>query len=77
MTNFDKQIADQQVKWRKNNIDRGLVDDAKGHRQYIISTCDESLWDLFRQRFFGLNGKAIMYKYVAIGDNGPVIKRIS
>jgi len=55
---------------------RGLVDDAKGNRQFIISTCDESLWDLFRQRFSSLNGKAIMYKFVAIGDEGPIVKRI-
>lgn len=56
---------------------RGLVDGAKGDRQFIISTCDESLWQLFRQRFSGLNGKAIMYKFVAIGDKGPIIKRIN
>lgn len=55
---------------------RGLVDDAKGNRQFIISTCDESLWDLFRQRFSSLNGKAIMYKFIAIGDEGPIVKRI-
>ena len=56
---------------------RGLVDDAKGNRQFIISTCDENLWDLFRQRFSSLNGKAIMYKFVAIGDGGPIVKRIN
>jgi exonuclease SbcC len=56
---------------------RGFVDDAKGCRQFVISTCDESLWSLFRQRFSSLNGKAIMYKFVAIGDDGPVVERIS
>lgn len=55
---------------------RSLVDDAKGRRQFIISTCDEGLWNLFRQRFSSLNGRAIMYKFVAIGDEGPVVKRI-
>lgn len=55
----------------------GLIDDAKGYRQFVISTCDESLWELFRQRFSSLNGKAIMYKFVAIGDEGPVVNRIS
>jgi len=53
---------------------RGLVDDAKGNRQFIISTCDESLWDLFRQRFSSLDGQAIMYKFIAIGDEGPIVK---
>lgn len=56
---------------------RCLVDDAKGNRQYIISTCDESLWDLFRQRFSSLDGQAIMYKFIALGDEGPIVKRIS
>ncbi len=55
---------------------RGLVDDANRNRQFIISTSDESLWDLFRRRFSTLNGKAIMYKFVAIGDEGPIVKRI-
>lgn len=56
---------------------QGLVDNAKGNRQFIISTCDESLWNLFRQRFSSLNGKVIMYKFVAIGDEGPIVKRIN
>jgi len=56
---------------------RGLVDDAKGRLQFIISTCDEGLWNLFRQRFSNHNGKAIMYKFIAIGDEGPIVKRIS
>jgi len=56
---------------------RGLVDDSKGDRQFIISTCDENLWELFRQRFSCLNVKAIMYKFIAIGDEGPIIKRIN
>lgn len=55
---------------------RGLIDETNVSRQFIISTCDESLWNLFRQRFSNLNGRAIMYKFAAIGGNGPVVKRI-
>lgn len=56
---------------------RGLVDDFDRPQQFIISTCDESLWELFRQRFSDLTERAIMYKFVAIGEEGPIIKRIN
>jgi exonuclease SbcC len=55
---------------------RSIIDNPSNQRQLIISTCDENMWDLFRQRFQNLNGRAIMYKFVTIGKNGPVIERV-
>lgn len=53
-----------------------LIEATKANKQFIVSTCEDRLFGLMRQRFRRLNGRAIMYEFVSIGDNGPVIKRL-
>lgn len=55
---------------------RSLIEDGKTNRQFIISTCEERLFGLMRQRFGNLGNRAIMYEFISIGDNGPSIKRL-
>lgn len=55
---------------------RGLImKPGKGH-QFIISTCEDRLFRLMRQKFNKLNGKVIFYVFESIGENGPKIKKI-
>jgi len=55
---------------------RGLIMKSdKGH-QFIISTCEDRLFRLMRQKFSKLNGKVIFYVFESIGENGPKIKKI-
>jgi len=55
---------------------RGLImKPGKGH-QFIISTCEDRLFRLMRQKFSKLNGRVIFYVFESIGENGPKIKKI-
>ena len=49
---------------------KGLTD-SDNNRQFIISTCDERLFQLIRQRFGDSSGKAIYHIFDSIGENGP------
>ncbi len=53
---------------------RGLVlseELEKGH-QFIISTCEDRLFRLMKQKFSKMNGRAIFYVFKSIGEKGPV-----
>ncbi|HDZ03155.1 MAG TPA: hypothetical protein ENH52_17215 [Nitrospirae bacterium] len=53
---------------------RGLVlseETGKGH-QFIISTCEDRLFRLMKQKFSKMNGRAIFYAFKSIGEKGPV-----
>lgn len=55
---------------------RGLImEPGKGH-QFIISTCEDRLFRLMRQKFSKMNGRAIFYVFESIGAGGPKIKRL-
>jgi len=45
-------------------------------RQFIISTCDERLFKLMRQRFNTINGRVKYYRFSSIGDQGPVVEPV-
>ena len=55
---------------------RGLIMESGKRHQFIISTCEERLFRLMRQKFSKLNSKAIFYVFESIGENGPKIKRL-
>ncbi|CAB3647490.1 DNA replication and repair protein RecF [Achromobacter mucicolens] len=54
----------------------GLQTSPEGARQFVISTCDEKLLQLARQKFRHLGGKAKFYRFQAIGAGGPVVSEI-
>jgi exonuclease SbcC len=55
---------------------RGLIMEPGRKRQFIISTCDDRLFRLMRQKFSKINGRAIFYVFESIGENGPKIKKM-
>jgi exonuclease SbcC len=54
----------------------GLLESDVGKRQFIISTCDEKLLQLARQKFHHLGERAVFYRFDAIGPEGPVVEKI-
>ena len=54
----------------------GLLESDSGKRQFIISTCDEKLLQLARQKFSHLGGRARFYQFSAISADGPVVEEI-
>lgn len=54
----------------------GLLDSGDDGRQFILSTCDEKLLQLARQKFRYLGERAKFYRFTAIGADGPVIEEI-
>lgn len=55
---------------------KGLITESGKEHQFIISTCEERLFRLMRQKFSKLNGKVIFYVFESIGDKGPRVRRI-
>jgi exonuclease SbcC len=55
----------------------GLLDSDFGKRQFIISTCDEKLFQLARQKFRHLGDHATFYRFEAIGPEGPSVSRMN
>ena len=55
----------------------GLLDSDFGKRQFIISTCDEKLLQLARQKFHHLGERAVFYRFDAIGNEGPLVEKVS
>lgn len=54
----------------------GLQSSPEGARQFVISTCDEKLLQLARQKFRHLGTAARFYRFSAIGANGPMVSEI-
>lgn len=52
----------------------GLLESDFGKRQFIISTCDEKLLQLARQKFRHLGENAKFYRFGAIGSEGPTVE---
>lgn len=51
----------------------GLLKSPEGSRQFVISTCDEKLLQLARQKFRHLGSDAKFYSFSAIGSDGPMV----
>lgn len=54
----------------------GLQNSPDGSKQFVISTCDEKLLQLARQKFRHLGDAAKFYSFSAIGANGPKVAEI-
>ena len=55
----------------------GLIESDENHRQFVISTCDEKLLLLARQRFHHLGTGARFYSFSAIDNDGPVVEAVT
>jgi exonuclease SbcC len=55
----------------------GLLESDSGKRQFIISTCDERLLQLARQKFRHLGERAVFYRFHAIGPEGPLVEKVN
>lgn len=54
----------------------GLLEPSPWKRQFVISTCDEKLLQLARQKFRHLGERAKFYRFASIGDDGPIVDEI-
>lgn len=54
----------------------GLQSSPEGMRQFVISTCDEKLLQLARQKFRYLGDAAKFYRFQAIGRDGPLVSEL-
>lgn len=54
----------------------GLQTSPEGERQFVISTCDEKMLQLARQKFRHLGNAAKFYRFSAIGAEGPMVTQI-
>jgi exonuclease SbcC len=54
----------------------GLLYSDEGSRQFVISTCDEKLFQLARRKFRHFQDSARFYRFSAIGANGPVVDEV-
>lgn len=54
----------------------GLIETEPNARQFVLSTCDEQLFQLARQRFHHLAERVKVYRFVAAGRDGPVIEQM-
>ncbi|WP_198082823.1 hypothetical protein [Variovorax sp. E3] len=54
----------------------GLQSSPEDARQFVISTCDEKLLQLARQKFRHLGTAARFYRFSAIGADGPMVSEI-
>ena len=54
---------------------RGLVMEPRNEHQFIISTCEDRLYHLIRQKFNKINRRVIYYVFESIGENGPIIAK--
>ena len=55
----------------------GLLDSRSGPRQFILSTCDDRLFQLARQKFRHLGSRAAFYAFSSLGNDGPLIDSIA
>jgi DNA repair protein SbcC/Rad50 len=54
----------------------GLAEPEGGGHQFVISTCDEKLLELARQKFRHMGQKAKFYKFLSISAEGPGIAEL-
>lgn len=52
---------------------RGIVSTSPNEWQFIISTCEERLFNLMQKKFSSAN--AIFYQFMGMSDGGPIVER--
>jgi exonuclease SbcC len=54
----------------------GLLEPSPWRRQFVISTCDEKLLQLARQKFRHLGDRAKFYRFSSISEDGPTAEEL-
>ena len=54
---------------------RGMVATAPHRWQFVVSTCEQRLFDLMRRKFSRLAAGAIFYEFLGMTGKGPIIER--
>lgn len=54
----------------------GLIESDSGPRQFILSTCDDRLFQLARQKFRHLGTRAAFYAFRSCGEDGPQVESL-
>ncbi len=54
----------------------GLLEAGSGPRQFILSTCDDRVFQLARQKFRHLGSRAAFYAFLSCGEDGPEIESV-
>lgn len=55
----------------------GLLESPFAQHQFVISTCDEKILDLARQKFRHIGKRARFYVFSAVGSDGPIVDEIA
>jgi exonuclease SbcC len=54
---------------------RGMVATAPHRWQFVVSTCEQRLFDLMKRKFSRLSAGAIFYEFLGMTAKGPIIER--
>lgn len=54
---------------------RGIVATSPNEWQFVVSTCEQRLFDLMRSKFARLSSGAIFYQFVGMTEKGPIVER--
>lgn len=54
---------------------RGIISTSPNDWQFIISTCEQRLFDLMQKKFSKLHSGAIFYEFMGLTDKGPIVER--
>jgi exonuclease SbcC len=55
---------------------RGIISSSPGRRQFFISTCEERLFELMRQKLRSSRNEARFYRFEAITSDGPIVTSV-
>jgi exonuclease SbcC len=54
---------------------RGIISTSPNEWQFIISTCEQRLFDLMLKKFSKLESGSIFYEFMGLTDKGPIVER--
>ena len=54
---------------------RGLVATSSNDWQFVVSTCEQRLFDLMKRKCSHLPSGAVFYEFVGMTDKGPIVER--
>lgn len=54
---------------------RGIISTSPNEWQFIISTCEQRLFDLMQKKFSKLDSGSIFYEFMGLTDKGPIVER--
>jgi exonuclease SbcC len=54
---------------------RGIISTSPNERQFIISTCEERLFELIRRKLSRLPSGATFYEFLGMTEKGPIVQR--